>query len=501
MKKTLSVLLVPLFLFLQITPAVAEDQADVRDEIIYNILVDRYNNGEQSRNEQTRIDDPYAYHGGDLKGIIKKLDEIQGLGFTAITLSPIMANAPDGYHGYWIQDFYEVEDQFGTMEDVQTLVDEAHRRDMKVILEFVTNYVSDTHEIAEDPDKSDWLKDNNTKASGAAFWLDDTVMLDQDNPEVAELLTDAANFWMTETDIDGFKLHAADQASPEFLKKLADEIKGTNPDFYLLADVFQDMDKAEALRDIPGIDAVDNGQLQNEMNDVFAEADNPVLPLIKAWQDKAHNGVLLSVDNKNTKRFSQRVAEQGRKPSTVWELALTYMYTTPGIPSIYQGTEIPMFGEGFPENQKLVQFNSGEQDLPEFLGRIAALRSEFPALVYGDFEEVGSNEGMSVFKRTYGDETLYVAINNDSELRTVTVTGIDADKQLSGLLGDNLVRETKDGTFKIGIPRETAEVFVLEENKGINWLFIGFIISVFIVFVGAVVYLSRKQKRDAAAEQ
>lgn len=496
MKKVIGMLLFIPFLFMQAIPAAADDQADLREEVIYNILVDRYNNGDQSLNEQTRVDDPHAYHGGDLKGIINKLDEIEELGFTTITLSPVMENAPDGYHGYWIEDFYQVEKQFGTMDDMQTLVDEAHKRDMKVVLEFVTNYIADTHEFTDDPQKIDWLrKKNDLEAKDATFWLENVAVLNQDNPEVAEFLTDAATFWMEETDIDGFKLHAADQASDAFLEQFSGKIKEEDPNFYILADILQDQSRVEALRDIPGIDAVDDHQMMEDMNDVFAQVDNPVSPLIKTWEDAEYTGALLSVDNKNTKRFSHHVADNGRKPFTVWQLALTYMYTTPGIPSIYQGSEIPMYGDGFPENQMLMQFNSGEQDIPEFLGRIAALRSEFPSLVYGDFTETGSSKGLSVYKRTYKDETMYIAINNDSESRAVKVTDIDADKQLTGLLGDNIVRETKDGMFKIGLPRETAEVYTVEDNQGINWLLISFILGVFILFIGAVIHLSRKQKR------
>lgn len=482
------------FLLINAKPTVAEDKADLKEEIIYNILVDRYNNGDQSLNEEVDINDPTAYHGGDLEGIIMNLDTIQEMGFTTIALSPIMENASEGYHGYWIKDFYNVEKQFGTMEDVQILVEEAHKRDMKVVLEFVTNYISASHDIASDPSKTDWIKENDLKATDSTKWLENVAVLNQDNPEVADYLTDVAEFWMAETNIDGFKLHAADQASANFLKSFTASIKAIDPDFYILANVLQDESRIEELSEIPDIDAVDNQLLLEEMNDVFAEADNPVSPLYELWEDNQLGG-LLAVDNKNTKRFSQMVAENGRNEFTSWKLALTYMYMTPGIPSIYQGSEIPMYGGGFPENQMLMQFNSGDEDIPEFLGRIAALRSEFPAFVYGDFEEVGSSGAMSVFKRTYEDNTIYIAINNDSESQTVAVTDVDSGMQLNGLLGDNIVRETKDGEFKIGIGRETAEVYIVEDDKGINWVFIGFILGIFFLFIFAVIYLSRKQKK------
>src|SRR5699024_12741531 len=113
---------------------------------------------------------------------------------------------------------------------------------------------------------------------------------------------------------------------------------------------------------------------------------------------------------------------------------------------------------------------------------------------HGDFELISSDEGMSVFKRTYKDKSIYIVINNDSESRLLPIESLSEDKQLRGLFGDNLVREDKNGNFRIGIPRESSEVYIVEDNTGINWFFIVPIIAVFIIFVVSVIYLSRKQK-------
>src|SRR5699024_819401 len=122
------------------TTSSAEEMPSLNEEIIYDILVDRFNNGNQAPSDQVDVDDPYTYNGGDINGITKMLDELDDHGFTTISLSPIMENAPKGYHGYWIEDFFDVESEFGTMEDLQNLVEEAHDRKMKVMLEFVPNY-------------------------------------------------------------------------------------------------------------------------------------------------------------------------------------------------------------------------------------------------------------------------------------------------------------------------------------------------------------------------
>lgn len=478
----------------------AEESDDtLKEEVIYDILIDRFNNGNQKLNEQVRLDDPYAFHGGDLEGITKKLDDLNEFGYTTISLSPPMANAPDGYHGYWIEDFYEIEPQFGTVEDLKELVEEAHKRDMKVMLELVTNYVADTHPIVKDDTKKDWLDKEKPMPVDDYPWLENVVSLNQDNPEVVDYLSDVATYWLEETGIDGYKLQAADQASPEFLAKLTDNIKKAKKDAYIIADVL--VEESPELYDIDGIQLVANTEQYASMTDVFSKENMPVLPLLESWEQQEHQSGLLYVDNKYTKRFTELFSEQGRNKVTAWKLALTYMYTMPGVPLIYQGSEIPAYGQGVPENQRLVNFNSSEADLQEFIERISALREQFPVLAHGDLEIIDTDQGMSVYKRGQGDESVYVAINNDSESRSISMESIGSDKQLRGLLGDNLVREDKESEYRFGLPRETAEVYVIENNSGINWFFIGAIVGIFVIFIGAVIVLTRKQKKREALEK
>src|SRR5690625_6799976 len=133
MKKGLSILIGCIMLLNIFFPVglKAQSQNNLQEEIIYDILVDRFNNGNQKLSEQVDLNDPLTYHGGDIEGVTKKLDEIKNHGFTTVSLSSIMENAPKGYHGYWIEDFYKIEKQFGTNEDLHQLIEEAHKRDMK----------------------------------------------------------------------------------------------------------------------------------------------------------------------------------------------------------------------------------------------------------------------------------------------------------------------------------------------------------------------------------
>ena len=493
--KRISILLLAILLFMSTYPAVSfAEENPIQEEIIYNILVDRFNNGDQAFSEQVRIDDPYAYHGGDLKGITLKLDDLKELGFTAISLSPIMENATDGYHGYWIEDFYSVEEQFGDMEALQTLVKEAHDRDMKVILELVTNYVADSHPIVSDADKQDWIIQEPEISLTNEPWLEDVKVLNQENIEVQEMLTDVAKFWLSEGNVDGFVLHAADQASISFVQSLTSELKKEKPDVYLIADVLTE-DVPEELLDISSIDIVDNPALSQTIVDVLGKADTPVENIYKKWEELDRHSGLIYVDNKTMDRFTQVAVENRRDDVNTWNIALVYLLTTPSVPSIFQGSDIPMYGSGIEQVQQLVNFNSGDQELEEVFSKVLALRTEFPVLQYGDFELVGTDQGMSLFKRSYEDETMYIAINNDSESRRVNITDLEPNIQLRGLLGDDLVRETGNGEYKVSLARESADVYIIEENSGLNWMFITPIVVVLVLFISAIVYLSRKQKK------
>lgn len=494
MKRALVLLMICCVWF--VCPVSAQEQNELREDIIYNILIDRFNNGNLKHSDQVRIDDPLAYQGGDIEGIIKKLDDLKTLGFTTISLSPVMENAPNGYHGYWIVDFFSFEEEFGTMEDLHTLIEEAHQREMNVILELVTNYAASNHPYVLDPQKAHWFKDTNIPShlSESSYWLDDVAFFDQEHPDVQTYLMDVVEYWMTETDIDGFKLHAADQSSPDFLLTLTSFIKDKDPHFYILADILDSTADISDLRNNSHIDAVENYKLFDVMNDVFTEVGTPVSNIYEAWEMSGDEKDLLFVDNKDTARFANNAAENGRNTLTTWKLALTYLYTTPGIPSLYQGSELKMFGPGFPANQQMMQFNTTDPDLEEFHHRISSLRSQFPVLAYGDFEQVDVNGALSVFKRALDDEVMYIAINNDEEMRDVNLSEIPNGMQLRGLFSDDIIRENENGEFSITIPRESVDVYVIEDNMGINWLFIGLVSSVLLIFFASVIYLSWKQK-------
>lgn len=494
MKRTLKAIIPITLVVMFIFPKVIQAGSLIQEEIMYKILVDRYNIGEQQRSDQVRIDDPYAFHGGDLKGLIARLGTIESLGYTAITISPIMENEKDGYHGYWISDFFSIDEQFGMMEDLHTLIEEAKKRDIKIILELVTNFVSKNHPFMKDPEKNHWFKTVEVPRKDSTYWLEDVVQLKQDEPEVQDYLLEVIDFWIEEVNLAGFNLHAVDQMDPDFLRKVIDHIQEKDDSFYLFGTILDDSTNYEYLESFADDLLIASQPMHETLIDVFSELGKPVADLYETWEKTGKHPIYMYVDDEHTKRFSQLVAENGRNPMTAWKLALTYMYTSPGVPVIFQGSEFMMFGDGFPETQRLLPFHSAEQELEQFFYRMASLKKEFPIFSKGSFELVGSDGAMSVFKRSFDGDSIYIAINNDDRLRKVKVTDIDEGKRLRGIIEDNLVLAEEDGSYILGIPRESVEVYLIEEDVGINWLFISFVAGVFLIFVLAVVYLSYKQK-------
>ncbi|RLL45045.1 alpha-amlyase [Oceanobacillus piezotolerans] len=496
MKKRYGVFVIALLLLFGFNGnAVVAEGNQLQEEIIYGILVDRFNNGNYENDKRVEIENPAAYHGGDFQGIIDRLDGLKEIGITTITLSPLMQNAEGGYHGYWVEDFKAMEERFGTIEELNTLIEEAHQRDIKVLMELVTNYAAKSNPIVTDPSNEDWI---NTMDITEPEWTSNVVQLNLENPEVKEYIINAAEFWVEETDLDGLKLHAVDQTPLSFLQQLTQSLKETDSELYLLGDILVTDENNEEIIAETEIDAIENVALYEAMTEVFSEPTAHVSKVYETWEQTQQNLDLLFLDDMDTERFTQQFSGNGRNAVTSWTLALTYMYTSPGVPVLFQGSEFAMYGRNAEESQRLVQFNSGEPELQEFFSRIASLRSEFPALQHGDFEIVGSNGAMSVFKRTYDGETMFIAINNDSESKYIDVSDIEPGMQLRGFLGDNIVRENENGTYRVGVPRESVEVYALQPDVGLNWGLISLSGGIILLFIFGVSYLSFKQKRREA---
>jgi glycosidase len=160
---------------------------DFRDEIIYQIVVDRFANGDESNDELdgigTEPDDLARHQGGDWAGVLAQLDYLERLGVTTLWLSPIVDNVPrngdqDGYHGYWARDFTRVNARFGSEAELVALVKAAHARNMRIILDVVINHAGNVffYDFDEDGQRSE--QDSEPQFSARAY--DAPIIFDQE---------------------------------------------------------------------------------------------------------------------------------------------------------------------------------------------------------------------------------------------------------------------------------------------------------------------------------
>ncbi|MBU8877423.1 alpha-amylase [Bacillus sp. FJAT-29790] len=512
-KRVWTLILIPLLLFYALpVGAVEKEDRKWQDESIYFLMVDRFNNGDFHNDFHVDVKDPEAFHGGDFQGIMNKLDYIKDMGFTTIWLTPIFDNEDNGYHGNWINDFYNTEEHFGTMEEFKALVQEAHKRDMKVILDFVVSHVGLNHPWLNEPDKKDWFNDQEEMIHSEdqqdlkAGWMNGLPKLNQENPEVKNYLIDAAKWWIEETNIDGYYLDAIDSVPKSFTTEFAKEVKKTKDQFYLLGDVRSNDPAIISGYQDTGIDGFINYPLTEKLRPAFDQVDKSLKDLFTVEDQNSSiysNPYLMGtlMDNNHIIRFTHDAITKNQHPGPRWKLALTYLYTTPGIPIVYYGSEIALDGGEGSDNYRQMDFRT-DKDLIEHITKIGELRNTLPSLTRGTMELLVVDNGLAVYKRTLENETTVIAINNTSESQSVTINAaqLEADKELRGLLNGDLVRSTDDGQYTIFIDREEAEVYVLAEKTGLNLSFISAMVIVYGTFIIFIILLRKRSKRNKPQE-
>ncbi|WP_051758882.1 alpha-amylase family glycosyl hydrolase [Bacillus manliponensis] len=422
--------LVVVFLLLLPLKVGAEMKEGLEDEMVYSIVVDRFYNGDPHNDAKVNIHDAQAYQGGDIKGIIKRLDYIKEMGFTAIMVTPLVDSK--SYDGYKPTGEAKINPHFGAMEDVVTLVQEAHKRDMKVIVEWVM--------------------------------------------QEEEAMIDYAVFFVTETNMDGFYIRNTKDTNREEVHIMMERIQGEKKDFLFLGeDNFQH-------------------EYHEQMKNVLTKTNVSVKSLYDVTARNLEQVQAVFLDNNETKRFARVAKENEHYPPTRLKLALTYLYTTPHIPVVYYGTEIAIDGGEIPDNRRLMDFKT-DKDFLHYVTTLGEIRNSRPSLRRGEMELLHDQNGMSVIKRSYEGETSLVVMNNTTETQKVTLSSeeLDGKQELRGLLEEGIVRKT-DGKYHLVVERETANIYAVGEKTGLNWWFILAIVSVNVAFIAFLIAVKKRKK-------
>jgi glycosidase len=428
----------------------------------YQIFPDRFNNGDSSNdplalqtdelwfNEVTdkkpilsNWSDPitglhccHQYYGGDIKGIIEKLDYLQELGVTLIYLNPIFLAG--SAHGYDIYDHYRLDPQFGTEEDLKTLLEEAHKRGIRVIFDFVPNHSGIGHwaflDVASRGKESpywNWyfikrwpfnLGDGNAYLG---WWgIGSLPKLNTVNPEVKEYLIGAALYWL-DFGFDGLRIDAPTELinSKEFFSELRKAVKEKYPDAYIVGEIWQlspEWVQGDAF------DSLMNYALGRDILLAYAKGQwngERTLELLgRYYASYGENVVAMGFNLVSSHDTSRVLTDLGGgnlgdtpKPEAIQRLKLlsTLLYTLPGMPVTFQGDERGLLGnkEHFDSQRYPIQWDTVNEEVLNHYKSLADLRKSVPALTSSKIKLYTAKEGVIAFFRGHEDEVLVIANN------------------------------------------------------------------------------------------
>ena len=387
-----------------------------------------------------------------LPRLVPWLDHLQRLGVTALYIGPLFQSVG---HGYETCDYRQVDSRLGTNDDLRDLVAAAHERGIRVVFDGVFNHVGrdffayrDLVERREESPYRDWFVNvdfggNNSFGDGLSYetWggYDLLVKLNQRNPAVRDYLLDTVRFWVSEFDVDGIRLDAADVLDFDFmhaLRALANQIK---PDFWLMGEVIH----GEYSRWVNGdtLHAVTNYSLHKALysghNDHnYFEIAHTVKRNYDMGGDRVDGLRLYNfVDNHDVNRIWTKLADKRHfYPVHVLE------YTLPGTPSIYYGSEFAIEGErtNYADDMLRPALTLSDFDAspwPAFFARLGQVRHETPALSYGEYRELALTNRQYAFARLLPGGSVIVTVNNDDNPATLQVDALGAQAYEGALTG------------------------------------------------------------------
>jgi glycosidase len=362
----------------QLRPAFATP-AWVRDAVFYQIFPDRFARGESAHtllNVQPWGSPPTNnnFMGGNLQGILDRLDYLVDLGVTALYLTPIFQSPSN--HRYDIMDYFAVDPHLGDMELLQRLVSICHLRGLRVVLDGVFNHCSDQHPFFVDVKRQgrqsrywDWfhirnwpIPDHFDSQQKALHWYDcwwgfhTLPKLNYHHPDVQEYFLKVATYWLREADIDSWRLDVPNEVLQSFWPKFRRAVKAVKPDAYIVGEIWDD---ATSWLQGDQFDAVMNYRFQRSLIGCFAEErmdtrafDGTLREILQAYPEPAAAVMLNLLGSHDTVRpmtIARWRDSDARHALESLKLMAAMQFTFLGAPCVYYGDEIGLQGEKDPD--------------------------------------------------------------------------------------------------------------------------------------------------------
>lgn len=393
--------------------------------VFYQIFVDRFN---KSNKDESWYKLPGAkdIYGGNLAGIIGKLDYIEELGANCIYLTPIFESSSN--HKYDIVDYLKVDRGFGDEDTLKALIAKCHQRGIKIILDAVFNHCSNDFFAFKDVEKNgkdsiyyNWFffeDERNYKTFADAKSM---PKLNTGNKEVADYLIEVAKYWILEFNIDGWRLDVANEVDHKFWRRFREEIKNIKSDAMIIGEVW---DGAESYLQGDQYDSVMNYPFMYAVINYFAKEsieigdfDNLINNLFVRYKKPIRKILLNVLDSHDTSRFLYECGGNLEK----LKMAVFFQMTSIGIPMIFYGDEVGLTGANDPDCRRTIDFRAINKELFAYYKKLIGIRKESFALKHGEFKSIYAKEDVYAIKRFTPLETIISIFNNSHENRELTL--------------------------------------------------------------------------------
>ena len=406
-----------------------------KEAIIYEIFVDRFyrsksdGKGDYINLRWGDIPNPKSFAGGTLNGIDEKLRYLKQMGVNTIYLTPIFKS--DSNHKYDTRDYYQVDEQFGSLVAFEKLVNDIHKLNMRIILDGVFNHISSESDIFQDVLKNgkkskyyDWFiiydedlsKENYEKFASLSYM----PRLNSSNKEVQDYICGIGKYYVEKYHIDGWRLDVSDEVSHQLWKRFRREIKAINDDVLLIGENWQD---ASPYLEGDEFDGIMNYSFTRYVNDFLAfdkyDAKQLAFNLEKLRMRYKRQVVNMNwnlLDSHDTYRLFTQVDKN--KDRAIIGCAIQMFYQ--GIPCLYYGDELPLEGGYDPDCRRCMDFSLATKKnwFYSLYVELVRLRSSEEAMKYGELT-IRVEDGMLVMLRTYRKKTIRLTINMTGEKKTV----------------------------------------------------------------------------------
>ncbi|MDD4086997.1 MAG: glycoside hydrolase family 13 protein [Bacteroidales bacterium] len=493
-------------------------------DAIYLLMPDRFANGDPANDnipgmlENADRKNPDGRHGGDLEGIIQHLDYFNELGVTALWLNPVLENnmPANSYHGYAITDFYQVDPRLGGNEKYLELVEKAHKKNLKIIMDMVFNHYGTAHKWTNDLPMSDWVNQwpeftrsnyrggTLTDPYAAAAdqdkmlrgWFDVTMAdLNQRNPFVANYLIQNSIWWIEYGDLNGIRMDTYPYSFKEFMQEWMQRIRTEYPDFSVVGEVWLNSGPMVAYwhdqkHNFDGFNShlnyVMDFPLKSAISRAFNEANGWSSGVNALYESLSMdfvygdpNTIMNFLDNHDMDRIATTLGEDIKKQ----KMAATFLLTVRGVPQLYYGNELGTpgvehkghgqmrndFSGGWPDDSKNAFTSEGrspdENELWNHFRTLLHYRKNTTALQNGKMTHYIPEDGVYVYFRSDEKQTIMIVLNNNNQEKTIKTARFAENLKGFDNGTDLLHRTWFEQLDEISIPAMDSRVIELKQNK------------------------------------